>query len=212
MSQRIRLGILEDEPIIRESLEALLTGHDEIDLIHAWRDGESALKVLLEKPVDVMLCDINLPGISGIEVMARLKARQPAMQCVVLSAYEDAEYIFAALRAGAMGYILKSQPFEKVVEAIREVHAGGSPMSSGIARKVVSAFGQIQQPNVELEQLSRREQEILEQLAKGFRYKEIAARLFVSTETVRTHIHNIYVKLQVNTRKEALRKAGMLPS
>lgn len=211
MKKRITLAILEDEAIIRNALEELLTGQEDIDLVHAWKDGESALKVLLESPVDVTLCDIHLPGMSGIEVIARLKARHAQMQCVVLSAYEDTEYIFAALRAGAMGYILKGQPFEKVVEAIREVYAGGSPMSSGIARKVVTEFAQLRQPVPDAAQLSRREQEILEQLAKGFRYKEIADKLYVSTETVRTHIHNIYVKLQVNSRREALRKTGILP-
>lgn len=210
MNKRITLAILEDEPIIRTSLEDLLTGHEDIELVHTCKDGETAVKVLQDSPVDVALCDINLPGISGIEVIARLKARHPQMQCVVLSAYEDTEYIFKALRAGATGYILKGQPFEQVEAAIKEVAAGGSPMSSGIARKVVSAFAQLQQPVQEVEQLSRREQEILELLSKGFRYKEIAAKLFVSVETVRTHIHNIYVKLQVNTRQDALKKAGIL--
>lgn len=211
MNKRITLAIVEDEPVIRASLEDLLTGHEEIDLIYSYHDGESAVKALMSAPVDVVLCDINLPGMSGIEVMAQLKGSHPDMQCVVLSAYEDADYVFKALRAGAMGYILKGQPLEQVEAAIKEVHAGGSPMSSGIARKVVSAFSQMQQPAPELELLSRREQEILEQLSKGFRYKEIAARLFVSVETVRTHIHNIYVKLQVNTRQDALKKAGIIP-
>lgn len=206
---RISLAILEDEPSIRHSLEDLLSSHEGIALQQAFQDGEMAVKVLTEQPVDVLLCDINLPGISGIEVIARLKARHEQMQCVVLSAFEDTEFIFKALRAGATGYILKSQPFEQVEAAILEVHAGGSPMSSGIARKVVSAFAERPQPAQEVEQLSRREQEILELLAKGFRYKEIAAKIFVSVETVRTHIHNIYVKLQVNTRQDALRKAGI---
>lgn len=206
---RISLAILEDEPSIRHSLEDLLSNHDRIELQQAFQDGEAALKALTEHPVDVLLCDINLPGMSGIEVIARLKARHAQVQCVVLSAYEDTDFIFKALRAGATGYILKSQPFEQVEAAILEVYAGGSPMSSGIARKVVSAFAERPQPTQEVEQLSRREQEILDLLAKGFRYKEIAAKLFVSVETVRTHIHNIYVKLQVNTRQDALRKAGL---
>jgi DNA-binding NarL/FixJ family response regulator len=210
MNQRITLAIVEDEPVIRASLEDLLTGHDTIDLIHVCNDGETAVKLIGEQPVDVVLSDINLPGISGIEIIARLKARHPHIQFVVLSVYEDAEHIFKALRAGATGYIIKGQPFEQVASAIHEVHAGGSPMSSGIARKVVSAFSALPQPAEEVEQLSRREHEILDLLAKGFRYKEIADKLFVSTETVRTHIHNIYVKLQVNSRHEALKKAGRL--
>lgn len=208
--KRIRVAILEDEGSIRESLEDLLTGHDDIDLVGVFANGELALKTLLEAPVDVALCDINLPGMSGIEVIAQLKGKYPELQCVVLSAYEDTDHIFKALRAGATGYILKAQQLEQVISAIKDVHAGGSPMSSGIARKVVMEFGNQKTTEVKCEELSRRENEILELLAKGFRYKEIAAKLFVSTETIRTHIHNIYVKLQVNSRQEALRKAGIV--
>lgn len=208
--QRISLAILEDEASIRLALEDLLSGDERIELRHSFRDGEQAVKTLSGEPVDVLLCDINLPGMSGIEAIAWLKARHDQMQCMVLSAFEDTDYIFKALRAGATGYILKSQPIEQVEAAILEVYEGGSPMSSGIARKVVSAFAEYSRPTEEMEQLSRREQEILELLSKGFRYKEIAAKLFVSVETVRTHIHNIYVKLQVKTRQDALRKAGIL--
>ena len=208
--KRISVAILEDEAIIRQSLDDLLTGHEEIELTEVYADGEAALKALIEQPVDVVLCDINLPGMSGIEVIAQLKARHPNMQCVVLSAYEDTEHIFRALRAGAMGYILKAQQLEQVIAAIKEVYAGGSPMSSGIARKVVMEFSTHKPAEVQCEELSRRENEILELLAKGFRYKEIAVKLYVSVETVRTHIHNIYVKLQVNSRQDALRKAGMI--
>ncbi len=209
MSRRISLAILEDEPSIRHSLEELLSGHERVELKQAFKDGEAAIRALEEDTVDVLLCDINLPGMSGIEVIARLKARHPEMQCMVLSAYEDTDFIFKAIRAGATGYILKGQPFEQVEAAILDVYAGGSPMSGSIARKVVSAFAEVPAPSQDLEQLSRREQEILDLLAKGFRYKEIAAKLFVSVETIRTHIHNIYVKLQVNTRQDALRKAGL---
>jgi DNA-binding NarL/FixJ family response regulator len=208
--KRINVAILEDEAIIRQSLEDLLTGHEDIELIEVFADGEAAVKALVEQPVDVVLCDINLPGMSGIDVIAQLKARHPQMQFVVLSAYEDTDHIFRALRAGAMGYILKAQQLEQVITAIKEVYAGGSPMSSGIARKVVMEFSTQRPAELQCEELSRRENEILELLAKGFRYKEIAGKLFVSTETVRTHIHNIYVKLQVNTRQDALRKAGMI--
>jgi DNA-binding NarL/FixJ family response regulator len=130
---------------------------------------------------------------------------------MVLSAYDDPENIFKALRAGASGYILKSTQPEKIIDAIKELHAGGSPMSSQIARKVVTEFASFQtKPNAACEELSRRENEILEFLSKGFRYKEIADQLFLSTETVRTHIRNIYEKLQVNSRVEALKKAGIL--
>jgi DNA-binding NarL/FixJ family response regulator len=206
----IKVVIVEDQDTIRNSLLLLLDSIAELVVVDAFSNGEAAVEFLLKHPVDVALFDINLPGISGIEAIAKLKAKQPKMQFMVLSLYDDPEYIFKALRAGATGYILKSTPTEKLIDAIRELHAGGSPMSSQIARKVVTEFAAFQVKAAHCEALSRRENEILDLLAKGFRYKEIASKLFVSNETVRTHIRNIYEKLQVNSRAEALRKAGML--
>lgn len=206
----ICIAIIEDQAEIRESLELLLTGHDDIELVESFADGEAAVAFLSTRPVDVALFDIQLPGISGIEAITRLKARHPAMQFMVLTAYEDADYIFKALRAGATGYMLKSTPPDKLVECIKDVHAGGSPMSSQIARKVVAELAAHKPVLPATDGLSRRENEILEQLAKGFRYKEIGERLFISTETVRTHIRNIYEKLQVASRMEALKKAGIV--
>lgn len=206
----IKIAIVEDEEAIRNSLMVLLNNCDDIDLVDTFSDGETAVQFLSAHKVDVALFDINLPGISGIEAIARLKARQPEMQFMVLSSYDDPDYIFKALRAGATGYILKSTPTDKLIDAIKELHAGGSPMSSQIARKVVTEFATFQKKVANCEELSRRENEILEQLSKGFRYKEIAEQLFISTETVRTHIRNIYEKLQVNSRVDALKKAGIL--
>ncbi len=205
----VQIVIVEDEKEIRESLEELLYSREDIEVIKVFADGETALEYLKKSPVDVALFDINLPGISGIEVIAQLKARHQQMQCIVLSAYDDPDFIFKALRAGAAGYILKNADTDKLIEAIKDAHNGGSPMSSQIARKVVNEFFTTKPISTYSEKLSRRENEILKQLAKGYRYKEIAEQLFISTETVRTHIRNIYEKFQVNSRTEALKKAGI---
>jgi len=173
-------------------------------------DGETALKELASAPVEIALFDINLPGMSGIECIQRLKILHPRMQMMVLTVYDNADTIFNALKAGATSYLLKSTPPEKVIEAIFEVKNGGSPISSQIARKVIEAFALREKTNEYFQELSRREQEILEQLSKGYRYKEIADKLYVSLETVRTHIRNIYEKLQVNSRVDALKKTGLL--
>lgn len=203
----IRTAIVEDEYDIRDSLEKLLSLSEEIEIVGSYSNGEDAIAELEEVNPDVLLCDINLPGISGIEVIGRIKILLPKLQCMVLSSYDDPDYIFKALRAGATGYILKNTPTENLVVSILDIYNGGSPMSSQIARKVVTAFGAISQ-GVYCEELSRRENEILELLSKGFRYKEIASQFFISPDTVKTHIRNIYEKLQVNSRAEALRKAG----
>jgi DNA-binding NarL/FixJ family response regulator len=208
--KQIKIVIIEDEDDIRTSLQMLLHGSDDIDLAEAFSDGETAVNYLLNHKVDVALFDINLPGISGIEAIARLKIKTPQMQFMVLTSYDDPDFIFKALRAGATGYILKSTPTNKLIDAIKELHSGGSPMSTQIARKVVTEFASFRPANTACEQLSRRENEILELMSGGLRYKEIAEQLFISTETVRTHIRNIYEKLQVNSRVAALKKAGIL--
>lgn len=204
--KKIKIAILEDEQIIRDSLLTLLHLQDEVEVVEAFEDGEAALAFLENKPVEVLLFDINLPGISGIDVVSRIKTMHPQMQCMALTSYNDADNIFNALKAGAAGYILKNTEPQKLIEAIKDLHNGGSPMSSQIARKVVTEFSVTRQDQFHSELLSRRENEILQQLCKGFRYKEIADRSFISVETVRTHIRNIYEKLQVNTRKEAIEK------
>lgn len=167
--------------------------------------AEEAMEDLLRHPVDVVLTDIHLPGNSGIECVRYLRPLCPQIQFLMWTSYEDSESVFRALQAGANGYLTKTTQAAKVVEAIADIHYGGSPMSSQIARMVVSSFTP-QRQHDQLEKLTAREQEILQHLTRGLRYKEIADLLHVSTETVRTHIRNIYEKLQVNSRTEALNK------
>ncbi len=173
--------------------------------MHTFENAEVALAKIPTLNLDVVLTDIHLPDKSGIECVAELKALCPSTQFLMCTSVEDTESVFKALKAGAMGYLTKTTQPSKLLDAIAEIHKGGSPMSGHIARKVISSF-QITEKNAELEKLSQREQEIITLLSKGFRYKEIADKIFVSTETVRTHIRNIYQKLQVNSSIEALNK------
>jgi DNA-binding NarL/FixJ family response regulator len=151
--------------------------------------------------------DVQLPGMNGIDCIQRLKIIHPRMQCMVLTVYDKPDTVFEALKAGAISYLLKSTPAEKILEAIQEVNQGGSPISSQIARKVIEAFTVKEKTNDYFQVLSRREQEMLEQLSMGYRYKEIAEKLFLSIDTVRTHIKHIYEKLQVHSQTEAVCKA-----
>lgn len=205
-ASKIKIALIEDEAVLRDALLTLLCTRPELEVVEAFDSGESALAYLETKPVDVLLFDINLPGISGTEAVARLKVLHPAMQCMALTSYDDATTAFNALKAGATGYILKNTAPEKLVEAIQDIDNGGSPMSSQIARLIVLEFAATRSLESYSNDLSRRENEILQLLAKGFRYKEIASQLYISIETVRTHIRNIYDKLQVNTRAAAILK------
>lgn len=202
------IAIIEDDDKVRHYLAEQIRLHIAIEDLRSFKNAEAALKDLSANPVDIALFDIQLPGMNGIECIRRLKMVHPKMQMMVLTVYDNPDNIFNALKAGATSYLLKTTPPEKVIEAINEVHNGGSPISSQIARKVIEAFMQ-EKKNDYFQELSRREQEILEQLAKGYRYKEIADNLFVSIETVRTHTRNIYEKLQVNCRIDALKKTGL---
>jgi DNA-binding NarL/FixJ family response regulator len=204
------IAIIEDDEKVRHYLAEQIRQHIDVTDLKVYSNAETALKELTVEPTGIALFDINLPGMNGIECIRRLKLLHPKMQMMVLTVYDNTDNIFSALKAGATSYLLKSTPPEKVIEAIKEVYEGGSPISSQIARKVIEAFALKEKTNEYFQKLSRREQEILEQLSRGFRYKEIADKLFVSIETVRTHIRNIYEKLQVNTRIEALRKTGLL--
>jgi DNA-binding NarL/FixJ family response regulator len=204
------IAIIEDDEKVRHYLAEQIQMQIDVNELRVFADAESALKELTAEPVEIALFDINLPGMNGIDCIQRLKMLHPRMQMMVLTVYDNQDNIFNALKAGATSYLLKSTPPEKVIEAIEEVYKGGSPISSQIARKVIEAFAVKEKTNEYFQELSRREQEILEQLSKGFRYKEIAEKLFVSIETVRTHIRNIYEKLQVNSRAEALKKTGFL--
>lgn len=204
------IAITEDDEKVRHYLAEQIQLQIDVEELRLFADAETALKELSSHPVDIALFDVNLPGMSGIDCIQRLKILHPRMQMMVLTVYDNPDTIFNALKAGATSYLLKSTPPEKVVDAIEEVFNGGSPISSQIARKVIEAFTVKEKTNEYFQELSKREQEILEQLSKGYRYKEIADTLFLSIETVRTHIRNIYEKLQVNSRVEALKKTGLL--
>jgi DNA-binding NarL/FixJ family response regulator len=204
------IAIIEDDDKIRNYLSEQIHLHIDAEEIRLFKDAESALAELTALPVNIALFDIQLPGMNGIECIRRLKMLHPKMQMMVLTVYDNPDNIFNAIAAGAVSYLLKSTPPEKIIEAIADVQKGGSPISSQIARKVIEAFAIKHKTNEYFQELSRREQEILEQLSKGYRYKEIADKIFLSVETVRTHVRNIYEKLQVNSRVEALRKTGFL--
>lgn len=200
----IAVAIVEDQNEIRESLATLIRGSFGYVLAGSFESAEEALPQLVPLNPDVVLVDIHLPGKSGIELVSSLKKQGVKCQFLMCTSYEDTDNIFNALKAGATGYLLKTSPPTKILEAITDIANGGAPMSAQIARKVVASFSQPH--NKELEKLTEREQEILDFLSKGYRYKEIGDKLFLSTETVRKHISNIYQKLHVNSRTEALNK------
>ena len=205
--------IIEDDEKIRNYLTALIAGSGEFDLTAAFSNAEDAIVFFsnggLAGTIQIVLTDIQLPGKTGIDFIAWLKPLRPEIQFMVLSVYDDADKVFKALKAGASGYILKTTPANKLIEALQDLKKGGSPMSSQIARKVVTAFQQNITYSDPQENLSLREKEVLEWLSKGYSYKEIAGKLFISIETVRTHIRNIYEKLHARNRKEALKNAGL---
>ena len=202
----IKIVIVEDDTEIRATLADVLGRAGDLKLLATFPNGEAAITNLpLLKP-DVVLMDINLGKISGIECVDRLKPQLPQTQFIMLTVYEDNDRIFQALTAGASGYLVKRTPPPKIIEAIHEVFGGGSPMTPQIARRVVQHFRRAPEPTNELAKLSPREKEILEQLAKGYLYKEIVDNLGISLDTVRTYIRGIYTKLQVHSRTEAVLK------
>jgi len=199
----VRVALVEDDSQVREGLRHLIESSGGCVCVGAYGSGEEALDKATGAKPDVVLMDINLPGISGIECIRALKERAPQLQIMMLTVFEDYDRIFCSLTAGASGYLLKQTPPAKLLEAILELRQGGSPMSMQIARRVVEAF---QKTENTASVLSPREKEIIALLAKGFLYKEIASQLTLSVETIRTHIHNIYEKLHVRTRTEAVMK------
>ena len=203
---KINVGILEDNQQVRETFVSLFNHHDDTECVAEFESAVDAKEIVALKNLNVMLVDIHLPDGNGIEFIRFAKPKMPNTQFVIFSVFEDDENIFNALEVGATGYLIKNTSAEKMIEAIKEVFAGGSPMSSNIARKVVSVFQKKSADSKSIEILTAREHEILIHLSKGFRYKEIAAKLGVSVETIRTHIRNIYEKLQVDSRTDALNK------
>jgi DNA-binding NarL/FixJ family response regulator len=202
----INVVVVEDKKEIREGLAYLIGSSNGFRCVASFDNAEDALERIPTLNAHVVLMDINLPGMDGIVCVRKLKTRLPALQIIMLTVYEDSDRIFEALTAGASGYLLKRTSPAKLMESIAEVHRGGSPMSSEIARKVVQSFLKPNSTPSDLDQLTSRETEILTHLAKGFTYKEIGDRLFISDETVRSHLRRIYEKLQVHSRTEAVVK------
>ncbi|RCK74454.1 MAG: two component transcriptional regulator, LuxR family [Ignavibacteriae bacterium] len=201
---KIKVAIVEDDQIIRDGLEYILKNSKGFDCIGVFVTAEEALNNLDVENVDVVLMDINLPGMNGIECARILKQKRENIDIMMLTIHEEPDKIFQSLMAGATGYILKNTSMKEILRSIKELKQGGSPMSSQIARKVIQAF-QIA-PVEKTNNLSEREYEIVCELANGLTYDEIAEKLFISVETVRYHIKNIYSKLQVHSRTEAVMK------
>jgi DNA-binding NarL/FixJ family response regulator len=207
----IVVSIVEDDPVARGMLADWIRGATGFHCAGAHASAEAALARLpVEKPA-IVLVDINLPGMSGIECVRQLKPSLPDTQFVMLTVYEDSDHIFNALLAGASCYLLKRMPCEELLSALRDVHAGGSPMSSTIARKVVQSFQRLGAQPSDVEDLSPREREVLELLARGYLYKEIADSLHISKPTVNSYIRRIYEKLHVRSRSQAVAKYTHFP-
>lgn len=202
----IRIAIIEDNAPIRKILSGWIQQEKAFELVAAYPDAEKAVKANVPALADVVLVDINMPGMNGIECVRLLKPLNREVNYVMLTAYHDAQLIFDALSAGAGGYLLKRATREELIAAIKDVHSGGSPMSSSIARIVVEAFQNKPSKDEQLDQLTTREREVLDLLAKGMLYKEIADQLTVSHNTVHTLVRRIYEKLQVHTRREAIER------
>lgn len=203
----ITLIIVEDLDEVREGLRQFLVLNPEFQVLDTYKTGEEAVYYIPRLQPDIVIMDINLPGISGIECVKEIKNKSGKTQFMMFTVYENDEKVFEALKAGASGYLLKNTGLIQLVESLKELHNGGSPMSANIARKVVTMFREQQKETEPVELLSNRENEILQLLAKGLLYKEISEKLSISTGTVRQHIHNIYEKLHVQNRTEALNKA-----
>ena len=200
----ITISIAEDLPEVRHSLERLINEQADMVLLSSFANAEEAIPHLPEQQPDIVIMDINLPGLSGIECIRKVKSNCPSTQFMIFTIYENDEKIFDALAAGASGYLLKKTPGDKIIEAIHELHHGGSPMSSQIARKVITYFKE--KSTQGHADLTNKENEVLLLLSKGFLYKEIALQLHITLGTVTQHIHRIYEKLHVQNRTEAINK------
>jgi len=202
----ITIAVVEDDSRIRWSLTAILEEEDDFDCVGAFASAEEALVHLPKLAPQVVLMDVNLPGMTGIDCVRRLAVRQNPPQIIMLTVRQDAEIIFDALAAGASGYLLKPPTATELVNAVRDVSSGGAPMTASIARRVVQSFNKSRLRSPETESLSPREIEVLELLVKGFAYKEVAAELGISYSTVQRHIESIYRKLHVHSRTHAVSK------
>jgi DNA-binding NarL/FixJ family response regulator len=203
----ISLAIVEDLTEVREGLHQFLSLNPEFKVLDTFKTAEEALYDIPRLKPDIVIMDINLPGMNGIECIRQVKDKSPNTQFMMFTVYENDEKVFEALKAGASGYLLKNTGLVQLIEALKELYAGGSPMSANIARKLVTVFREKETAGQSLEVLSKRENEILQLLAKGLLYKEIAEQLLISNNTVKQHIHKIYEKLHVQNRTEAINKA-----
>ena len=207
----LSVSIIEDDASVRKILATWVSRAKNFRCVSQHADAEDAFKKLPGQKPDVVLTDINLPGVNGIQCVRRLKAALPTTQFLMLTVYEDSDHIFEALAAGASGYLLKRTPRDELLAAIKQVHEGGAPMTSYIARKVVQAFQRQQSEKPQVNELSPREWEVLELLSRGYSYKEISSALTISIPTVNTHLHRTYEKLHVRSRGEAVAKSSSFP-
>ena len=205
----INVAIVEDNKTIREGLAALISGTPGYNCVGSFPDCEKFLSNISKSDIDVVLMDIGLPGINGIEGVKKARKINPALNILMLTVYEESNVVFEALCAGACGYLVKKTPPSRLLEAIKDIYEGGSPMSSNIARQIISVFHQkkISNGNGVEHELSPREKEVINHLADGYNYQEIADKIFISVDTVRHHIRNIYKKLHVHSQSEAVAKA-----
>lgn len=203
---KIRVGIVEDIEEIRNAVAALLLWDKDFDLVFTLSRAEDALETIPALQPDIVIMDINLPGISGIECIKQIKPECPDTQFMIFTIYENDENIFTALEAGASGYLLKKSSMPQIADALKELYAGGSPMSALIARKLVQRYHKPVNQNEDINQLTNKEKEILTLLSEGLLYKEIADRLSITPGTVKQHIHRMYEKLHVSNKTEAINK------
>ena len=203
----ISIAIVEDLDVVRNGLKDFISLSTDFIVIGSFKTGEEALEHLPEIKPDIVIMDINLPGMNGIECIRQVKDKSAGTQFMMFTVYENDDKVFEALKAGPSGYLLKNTGLLQIAESVKELHEGGSPMSANIARKMVNLFRDNDKKNPFLDLLSNREKEILQLLAKGLLYKEIAEQLHITTGTVRIHIHKIYEKLHVQNRTEAINKA-----
>ncbi|MFZ0826689.1 MAG: response regulator transcription factor [Verrucomicrobiia bacterium] len=203
---QIKVAIVDDDEGIRTSLATLIRRANAFKLTGDYSDAETALREIPRNPPDVVLMDINLPGIKGPECVRQLKKLLPTVQFLMLTVYEDSDSLFNSLKAGASGYLLKRTASARLLEAIRDVHAGGSPMTPQLARRVVQFFTRPLETSSPVAQLTPGEKEFLDQLANGYAYKEIASRMKISIDTVRSYVRTVYEKLHVHSRTEAVVK------
>lgn len=202
----ITVSIVEDNEGMREGFAALLNKAPTLKCVSVYGTAEDAVRGIPEEKPDVALVDIHLPGMNGVECVGKLKSAMPSLRVLMLTRYEQSDLIFNSIQAGASGYLLKSAPPTELILAVELVHAGGAPMSMQIAHRVVNHFRTIEKPASDVDRLTPREQELLELLAKGYSYKELADHLGITINTVRTHLQHIYEKLHVQSRTHAVLK------